>query len=135
MNTLFVIALMVGIASPLLFLRHIYYSKKCTFKVAATIESIEVSDIGKYKAPLIFPVYRYKVEHYWYSARSKVEYPFLGKRPDLKVGDKKMIWVCKSDHKFCIPAEYKNIKNGPFDLLFGIIGITLCLLLIVLDIL
>ena len=125
------IIIFLVIASVFALLRHIYYIKKCTIKVSAVVEAIEASHAGYYKPPLFYPIYRYKVEHWWYTARSQVEIPFWYKKPKLKIGDTAYIWVCPSNHKVCIPEEYRNNKSGPNDLWFSIIGTSLCILAIV----
>ena len=131
-NLLTALIIIVGIISPLMILRYIYHIRKCTIKVPAVVVSIEIrGSMQSRRHRLYYPTYRYKVGHWWYTAQSSVAFPYWYDKPKLKVGEKKDIWVCKSNHKFCIPDEYKHLKNGPADAMFGIFGAIICISILI----
>ena len=64
-----VIFSIIFIMSGLAFLaRYLYLIKKCSIRVSAVIIDIEIHNDSRNKH--IYPTYRYKIEHWWYTAKS-----------------------------------------------------------------
>ncbi|MEE3497322.1 MAG: hypothetical protein VZR06_19395 [Butyrivibrio sp.] len=125
-----VIFSIIFIMSGLAFLaRYLYLIKKCSIRVSAVIIDIEIHNDSRNKH--IYPTYRYKIEHWWYTAKSQVDIPYYTKKPKYKIGDEMDILVCSSDHKFCIPAEYADLKKLAYDPGYGIMGIVAGILILI----
>ena len=121
-----IIFIMSGLA---FFARYLYLIKKCSIRVSAVIKDIEIHDDLRNK--YIYPTYRYKIEHWWYTAKPQVTISYYIKKPKYKTGDKMDILVCSSDHKFCIPAEYADLKKLTYDPGYGIIEIVAGILILI----
>lgn len=102
----------------------LYLIYKCTVRVSATIEDIEMRGGPNERLRASFhPTFRYKVEHCWYTAKAHGEMPYWSGYPKCKAGDRVDILIDKSNPKFCIPADYADFKKCPYDLLLGVISI------------
>ena len=121
-----IILILVGLA---FLTRYLYLIKKCSIRVSAVIKDIEIHD--DFRNKYINPTYRYKIEHWWYTAKPQVTISYYTKKPKYKIGDKMDILVCRSDHEFCIPAEYVDLKKVPDDLGLGILGIVFGIIILI----
>lgn len=121
-----IILILVGLA---FLARYLYLIKKCSIRVSAVIIDVEIHNDSRNK--YIYPTYRYKIEHWWYTAKSQVDIPYYTKKPKYKIGDKMDILVCESDHEFCIPAEYADLKKLTYDPEYGIIEIVAGILILI----
>ena len=127
MKVLSIIMIVVGF---ILLLRYFLLIRKCNIRVSATITDIEL-EIDYRKRVSYYPTYRYKIEHWWYTAKPQVTISYYTKKPKYKIGDKMDILVCRSDHEFCIPAEYVDLKKVPDDLGLGILGIVFGIIILI----
>ena len=124
MKVLSIIMIVVGF---ILLLRYFLLIRKCNIRVSATITDIEL-EIDYRKRVSYYPTYRYKIEHWWYTAKSHKEIPYWMDKPKYKVGDKMDILVFEYDRKFCITADYADFRKMHGEFFGGILAIGLGLL-------
>lgn len=123
----------LGILLPVMgigFLSYWFYlTRKCTVRVSGTIVNVEMNGKPKTRSHVSFhPTCRYKVEHCWYTQKAQGEIPYWFTFPKYKAGDTIELLVNKSNPKFYIPADYANIKKGPYIFLLGTVSFIIGLL-------